>query len=203
MCLAAPCRNVRQSLRQSDVANDVGSPRIDQPHLVADPNLPILEHVGSQAAAVQERIDERLTDQLFEILAWLAQAHALAEQIADAEAMSEHCVQRNSTGGHVASTFAWLQRDSQAVAQVLEHFGFDESQRTASARRFGEVTAPARVAVAFETNPCKRADSIRRPHWLALALREMDELDAAGLCVIPHAHLNTTELSPATRYLGR
>ena len=99
--------------------------------------------------------------------------------------MSDQCVQRDSTGGQVASTFAWPQRDSQAAAQVLEHFGFDESQRTASARRFGEVTAPARIAVAFEANPRKRADSIRRPHWLALALGEMDELDAARLWVIP------------------
>src|SRR5207302_8087064 len=124
-----------------------------------------------------ERIDEPFPDHLFEILAWLAQAHALAEQTANAEALSDQCVQRDSAGGHVTSSFARLQRDSQAVAQVLEHFGFDESQRTAGARRPGKVAAAACVAVAFEANPCKHADSVRRPHRLALAFREMDELD--------------------------
>src|SRR5438067_2407743 len=131
MCLAP--RAVRHPPRESDLANDVSSPGIDPPHFVADPDLTILEHVGSQAASVQERIDERLADQLFEILAWLAQAHALAEQTADAEAVSDQRVQRDSTGGQVASNFTWLQRDSQAVAQVLQHFGFDERQGTASA----------------------------------------------------------------------
>jgi len=61
--------------------------------LVADANLPVLEHVGAQPAAVRERIEQRLGDDTFEIPARLAQALPLA-QAADAEATSNQRVQR-------------------------------------------------------------------------------------------------------------
>src|SRR6267143_4545306 len=157
------------------------------PQFVADANLPVLEHVCAQPAAVRERVEQRFGDDAFEIPAWLAQALPLAEDAADAEATSDQRVQRDAAGGDIAAGLARPQRDSQALAHGFEHLGFDESESAASAWHAGEVTPPRRIPVAFQANSCKHPDSSRRPHRLPFADRDVDVLDAARLCVVRHA----------------
>src|SRR2546422_5197220 len=132
-------------------------------------------------------MQQRFHKLIFEVAARLAQTRALAEHAADAEAMTDERIQRDAPGGNVAASFAWPQGDSQAVAQRLEHLGFDEGQRTAGARRPGEVSPSGCIAVPFEPDPRNYTDSVDRPHWFAFAPCNMDGLDETGLCLIRHS----------------
>src|SRR6267143_2404863 len=177
----------RDAITKRRKQEDQASSPFDEPELVADANLPVLEHVGAQPAAVRERIEQRLGDDAFEIPAWLAQALPLAENAADEEAKSDQRVQRDAAGSDIAARLARSQRDSQAFAQGFEYLGFDESEGAASARRAGEVTPPRRIPVAFQADSCEHPDPIRRPHRLPFADRDVDPLDAARPCAVRHA----------------
>src|SRR3989442_1281066 len=108
-------------------------------------------------------MQQRFHKLIFEVAARLAQTRALAEHAADAEAMTDERIQRDAPGGNVAASFAWPQGDSQAVAQRLEHLGFDEGQRTARRTTCVRPRAGAGSACRSPGSRSRRSRASRRP----------------------------------------
>jgi hypothetical protein len=121
---------------------------------VADADLAIGEHVGAEAALVDQRTKgARLSSRCGEALqvgARLAESLPEALDVPDAKLLADEGIEIYATGHDIATGFLWSETTS-GQAQLVEHFGLDERE-VVSPAVVGRERAPAlAVAVSFKT----------------------------------------------------
>jgi hypothetical protein len=174
---------------------------IQRNDLVSDPKVAVDQDICSQAAPVDERLNQRLPHEFTQVGARLAQTSAAAFDRANPEPSANELVQPDATRRHVASCLARSEPNPQR-RQILDDFSFDE-------REISTHSAIVRVMPATEGIPIARQsltdvcpDSKYRSHRRALNGRYVDRLDSAckrrpradaiaGLGVLAHRVLET------------
>src|SRR3954462_4281187 len=102
-----------------------GSARGD---LVADLDLPVAEHVGAQAALVDERSERaglpRVRRQAFEVCTWLAQPLPHACHATDRERLADEGVEVDPAGDQVPAGLLGSEAPVRKLERI-QHFRFD------------------------------------------------------------------------------
>src|SRR5881296_501741 len=146
------------------------------PDRVADPDPPAAQHIGPDAGAVHQRLQDRLADQLLKVLARFAQLHAAGEDVADPELFADQLVEADSAGGDVAPRFARREHDAVVARQVFDALRLDQGQ--VAARLVLAVLAV--VPVPREADPRQRFHGRDGSDRSAGGAGDVDALDPAA-----------------------
>src|SRR6185369_12905232 len=120
---------------------------------------------------------DRLAEQVREVLARLAQASALALDLADPEAPADQIVEADPARRHVAPGLAGRQDDPGPGGKGLDLLGLDQGDVAIDLRVVRVVARPERVPIALEADAGGRPDAGHGAHRGAAARGHVDRLD--------------------------
>lgn len=136
-------------------------------------------HSGPQTSAVDQRLQDRLAEELLQVLTRRAILHPFEHHVTNLEPTAKQTVQSHPARGQIAAVFGHVQHDSALSTQLVEDFRLEE-RHLASARigRTGGVKAQASgVPIAGQAHPGHGLDLGHRLHRTAGARRDVDRLD--------------------------
>ena len=142
-----------------------GSKRLELDDGIADSDDAADDDVGIDAGAMSECLDDPRSRHLLEMTTRLAEFHAEALDLADAEAFADEAVDIHIAHGHLSSSRARLQPD------VLHNLGGNERQRLARGSPVG-----VEMTVALESLPGDRPHGLDSPQLGLAGSPEMNRL---------------------------
>src|SRR5258706_9801970 len=134
---------------------------VERDYCPADRDLARRQDPRPKPGPMDERPQDRLAEEVGQVLAGLAQPRSFALDLADAEPLADQLVETDPAGRHVAPALAGGEDDAIGRREVLEDLGFDEGD-VAVGRRIGRPGATSGgVAVAFEPDPGDGMDALQ------------------------------------------
>src|SRR6185369_9913761 len=121
---------------------------VERHDLRADRDLAALDDPRPEAGPVDERPEDRLGEEVGQVLAWLAQPRPFADGVADAEPPTDEVVEPDAPRRHVPPGLAGREDDPVGRGEILDHLGLDERDVPVDAEVRRPVAVPGRVAVA-------------------------------------------------------
>src|SRR5690242_6973178 len=152
--------------RTVDRGANEGPMRLELGHGVTDPNDPADEDVGIDPSPMGELLDDSRPRHLLQVPTRLAELHAQALDLPDAEALADEGVHVDVAYGDLPSRFSRLQSDA------LDLLGCDERQRLARRSSIG-----MEMAVSFQPLARHGSRGLDRPQFRLVRSSEVDRLD--------------------------
>jgi hypothetical protein len=151
---------------------------------VADPDGSTFEDPRSQTTTVDQRSQDRLTDQLFEVLTRRTVLNAFQQHVANPEPVAQQGSQSHTPSRQIAAVLVDAERDSVLRGQPIEDLGLEERDlaRAWIGRAVGVKAEPGEVSIASQAHPGHGLDCRQRLHGFAGAGRDMDRFDVSHNC---------------------
>ncbi len=131
------------------------------------------------AAAVDEMVEDRHTEQAFEVAAWLTAPDHPDDDRSDSEAMADGGVEVDAAGREVAARVTGREGEAIDRCQPVEGLGFDEGQTLARAPDRRPVPPTGVVAIADEAAIHPGIGPLEGAHRSPGLGRDVDGLEAA------------------------
>lgn len=135
---------------------------------IADAQAAALENLGTQAAAVNQRLLHAIDGEFFQVPAWLAQPDAAQQNRADAKGLAHQVIERHAAGHEVAARFARGQGDLIIAGQSFQGLRLDQGDFFVGMR----LAFRQEIAIAQKTAASDRFDHVHGTQGVCFALRE-------------------------------
>jgi hypothetical protein len=146
---------------------------------VADLNYSTGHDFGAQPAAMNQTAHHTLSGQFLQMRAWLAQARAPQDDLADAEFSFDEMIQRDAARDDIAARMTWSHVDVVIPFERLDGFDFDQRHVATRTRIIGISSQFVEIAISFEPAPSDGFHLIHRLHRCRARRRDVKRNDGA------------------------
>jgi hypothetical protein len=131
---------------------------------VADPNHSTRYNLGAQAASMNQTTHHTLSGQFFQMRAWLTQARAPQNDLADLEFSLDKMIQSDTARDDIAAGKAGSQVDVVIPSERFDGFDLDQRHMPTRTWMVGISSQLVEIAISFEAAPSDSSYLTHRLH---------------------------------------